>query len=53
MVMKVFPHGAIELYDKEKHNVFKANGQRVKPYYDGFPIEVLEELNLEDPQPEN
>jgi hypothetical protein len=31
-VTKVYPHGAVEAYCKEKNQTFKVNGHRVKPY---------------------
>ena len=33
-VVKVFPHGAVEVADENGSN-FKVNGQRLKPYLDG------------------
>ena len=29
----VFPHGALEIFDKLPEEAFKVNGQRLKPYY--------------------
>ena len=49
VVSKVYPHGAVELYDKETHTPFKVNGQRVKKYYEGFPKGNIEEIILEEP----
>ncbi|XP_017228611.1 uncharacterized protein LOC108203918 [Daucus carota subsp. sativus] len=34
-VKKVFPHGAIEIYETTPEESFKVNGQRVKPYFGG------------------
>jgi hypothetical protein len=31
-VTKVYPHGAVEAYCKEKNQTFKVHGHRVKPY---------------------
>jgi hypothetical protein len=31
-VTKIFPHGAVEAYCKEKNQTFKVHGHRVKPY---------------------
>ncbi len=53
VVARVFPHGAVELFDKDNHNTFKVNGQRLKPYHEGFSTEVIEELALEKPRPDN
>ena len=41
LVTKVFPHGDVEVVNKEGHK-FKVNGQRLKPYIAGdFSDEVL------------
>ena len=37
-VVKVYPHGAVELMDMKTANSFKVNGQRVKHYWGG-PVE--------------
>ena len=50
---KVYPHGAVELFDKESHHTFKVNGQRIKPYYEGFSSDIVEEINLEEPGDNN
>lgn len=34
-VKTVFPHGAVEIYDKSPDESFKVNGQRLKIYYGG------------------
>ncbi|CAM8954313.1 unnamed protein product [Rhodiola kirilowii] len=36
VVVRVYNHGALELRGPEGGESFKVNGQRVKPYYDGF-----------------
>ena len=36
MVEKVFTHGAIEIRSIETGQVFKVNGHRLKPFYEGF-----------------
>ena len=51
MVARVFPHGAVELYDKTSHTTF--NGQSLKPYHDGFSTKIIEEMALEEPQIED
>lgn len=33
IIKELFPHGAVELTNKDGTNVFKVNDQRVKPYY--------------------
>lgn len=42
VVTKVFPHGALEVHNKEKNQTFKVNGHRVKPYIE-MSIEPREE----------
>ena len=45
IVQTVFPHGAVEVVDPASGNVFKANGQRLKPFLENFPVEeTVEEL---------
>ena len=40
IVKTVFPHGAIEIYDPKNRNVFKVNGQHLKPFLDSV-LEVI------------
>ena len=54
VVTCVFPHGAIEIKDPRIGNVFKVNGQRLKPYVEGISDGVVdgatvESINLMDP----
>lgn len=48
LVRTVFPHGAVELEDVSNKNVFKVNGQRLKPFLEPFPPDI-ETTDLEDP----
>ena len=49
-LVKVFPHGAVELKIVKTGEVFKANGHRVKPYYDGAIVnEDLEVIDHVEP----
>ncbi|XP_073526492.1 uncharacterized protein [Phyllobates terribilis] len=50
VIARVFPHGAVELFDKTNNNTFKVNGQRIKPYHENFSDEVIEEVALEEPE---
>ena len=50
MVARVFPHGVVEIFYKDGDGMFKVNGQRLKPYHDGFSNEVIEQMALEDPR---
>ncbi|CAM9000219.1 unnamed protein product [Rhodiola kirilowii] len=48
IVVKVYNHGALELRGPEGGESFKVNGQRVKPYYDGFEA-TTEDVELAEP----
>ncbi|XP_026448075.1 uncharacterized protein LOC113348493 [Papaver somniferum] len=47
-VKEVFPHGSVELENKECGNVFKVNAKRVKPFLELINTKV-ETVLLEDP----
>lgn len=50
IVTSVFPHGAIKLKDPKNGNLFKVNGQRLKPYIEGIEHrEDVESVDLADP----
>ena len=49
IVVKVFPHGVEEITSEETSKILKLNGQRMKPYYEGFQPLDVEEQSLEDP----
>ncbi|XXG61474.1 hypothetical protein AAC387_Pa05g0077 [Persea americana] len=49
VVTNVFPHGAVEIQSLATSKVFKVNGHRLKPFYEGFQVENVEKLDLEDP----
>ncbi|XP_027099079.1 uncharacterized protein [Coffea arabica] len=44
--LKLFP---VEIRSLKKEKKFVVNGHRLKPYYEGFPIERVEMMQLEDP----
>ena len=48
IVKNVFPHDAIEIENPKNGNIFKVNGQRLKPFLENFSQEE-ESINLEDP----
>ncbi|XP_059628635.1 uncharacterized protein LOC132271310 [Cornus florida] len=49
-IISVAPHGAVEIQDLKKGNIFKVNGQRLKPYIEGQVFQRhLEAANLIDP----
>ncbi|XP_063946487.1 uncharacterized protein LOC135151624 [Daucus carota subsp. sativus] len=43
IVQVVFPHGAVEIQDPKNGNVFKVNGQRLKPFLE-LPVDSEEEV---------
>ena len=50
IVVQVWPHGAVEIRNLQNGQVFKVNGQRLKPYVEGIEEgSMVEELDLEDP----
>ena len=48
IVKKVHPHGVVEIEDPTNGTVTKVNGQRLKPFMEGFDS-LLESIRLEDP----
>ncbi|XP_041016140.1 uncharacterized protein LOC121258661 [Juglans microcarpa x Juglans regia] len=49
VVTNVFPHGAVEIQSLTTSKVFRVNGQRLKTFYEGFQVENVAKLDLEDP----
>ncbi|XP_023731015.1 uncharacterized protein LOC111878743 [Lactuca sativa] len=49
VVLKVFEHGAVEIQIEEMGQVFKVNGHRLKPFYEGFNANILEVIQLDAP----
>ncbi|XP_062173573.1 uncharacterized protein LOC133879039 [Alnus glutinosa] len=49
VVTNVFPHGAVEIQNLATSKVIKVNGHRLKTFYEGFQVENLVKLDLEDP----
>ena len=49
VVTNVFPHGVVEIQSLATSKVFKANGHKLKPFYEGFQVENVAKLDLEDP----
>ncbi|XP_038904280.1 uncharacterized protein LOC120090634 [Benincasa hispida] len=45
-IKTIFPHGAMELTTEDGNNAFKANGQRIKPYYGGDVERRMETIDL-------
>lgn len=48
VVKRVFPFGAVEVEDPRNGNVFKVNGQRLKPFLESIALQD-ETIGLEDP----
>ena len=49
VVANVFPYGAIEIQSLATSKVFKVNGHRRKPFYEGLQVDNVAKLDLEDP----
>ena len=47
-VVKVYPHGAVDICN-DNGDIFKVNGQRLKAYIAGNPIEKSNSIDLLDP----
>ncbi|CAH9100957.1 unnamed protein product [Cuscuta epithymum] len=48
-VVKIHPHGAVEIEDPETGEVLKVNGQRLKPFFEGFQPKNVEIIDLSEP----
>ncbi|XP_058181160.1 uncharacterized protein LOC131299591 [Rhododendron vialii] len=44
---RIFPHGVVEFNDPRVGNVFKVNGQRLKPYGEGIGDGVVDGATME------
>lgn len=49
VVTNVFPHGVVEIQHLEISKVFKVNGHKLKSFYEGFQVENVAKLDLDDP----
>jgi hypothetical protein len=54
VVTLVYPNGSVEVCDPKDNNVFKVNGQRLKPYFESLPIgepdeELVDPVYTDDP----
>ncbi|KAJ9189614.1 hypothetical protein P3X46_000883 [Hevea brasiliensis] len=49
VVTNVFPYGAVEIQRLGTNKVFKVNGHRLKPFYEGFQEHTVKELKLSNP----
>ena len=50
VVTNVFAHGAVEIQSLETDKIFKVNGHRLKPFYEGLSVPQPENLKLEEPR---
>ena len=48
VVTNVFPRGVVEIQSLATFKVFKENGHRLKPFYEGLQVENVAKLDLED-----
>ena len=48
IVTNVFPFGAVEIKSDKTNKVFKVNGHRLKPFYEGFEEHIVQEERLND-----
>ena len=49
VITNVFHYGAVEIQILKMGKKFVVNGHRLKPYYDGFALEEVKFMHLEDP----
>ena len=49
VVTNVFPHSTVEIQSLVTSKVFKVNGHKLKPFYEGFQVENVAKFDLEDP----
>jgi hypothetical protein len=49
VVSNVFPYGAIEITSLETNKVLKVNGHRLKPFYEGWTVELTASVELAEP----
>lgn len=49
IVKTVYPHGAVEIENPSNGNIFKVNGQRLKPFFENFS-RLEESITLHDPK---
>lgn len=50
VVIKTFDHGAVEIQSEEMGQIFKVNGHRLNPLYEGFNANSLEIIHLDVPR---
>ena len=48
-ITNIFSHGVVEIQEFNSNKVFKVNGHRLKPFYEGFEKHTVHEVQLDDP----
>ncbi|XP_021596611.1 uncharacterized protein LOC110603215 [Manihot esculenta] len=46
IVEHTHPHGAVDIRSIDTGKQFKVNGHRLKPFYEGFTVQLVEEIPL-------
>ena len=49
VITNVFHRGAVKIKIPRIGMVFKVNGHRLKPFYEGFQVQNIDLVDLEDP----
>ncbi|KAJ8775116.1 hypothetical protein K2173_020120 [Erythroxylum novogranatense] len=49
VVTKIYPYGAMDIQSMEIGKIFKVNGHRLKPFYEGFQPQSVEVNSLNEP----
>ena len=49
VVVKIYPHGAVDLRSLSTNQEFKVNGHRLKPFYEGFQESTVDVISLVEP----
>ncbi|XP_021607568.1 uncharacterized protein LOC110611494 [Manihot esculenta] len=49
LVEHIFSHGAVDIHSPKMGKTFKVNGHRLKPFYEGFTVHLVEEVPLDPP----
>jgi hypothetical protein len=49
VVSNVFPYGAVEITSLETNKALKVNGHRLKPFYEGWTVELTTSVELAEP----
>ena len=47
-IINIFPHDVVEIQDFNSNKVFKVNGHRLKPFYEGLEEHTVHGVQLDD-----